>query len=241
MKILRIGLIDDETSTRNLLTEIISMIPGYSIEFSTGNPHDALEYALDTKIDILITDIMMPELGGLELTRRIAHLPIPVILCSAHDKFGVEGFRLDAVHFVMKPPAPSEVSEALKRARKSLQLTIPQDVKGEEDYVLIKEHGENKQLVIKPMDILYMEQKERFTLISMDTGKTIKTRSEFFNTLKKINQPYIFRIHRSFAVNFMKIEALEPTICHLIRGSKIPIGKEFKAPFQAFLKSKTVI
>lgn len=241
MENLRIGLIDDEEAPLILLSDIISMIPGYSIEFSTTDPHLGLKLILENCIDILITDILIPGLGGLEISKQIAHLNIPVIICSAYDKFGVDGFKVNAVHFVLKPPGFLEVSDALHRAKKLLERDKIPNLTLEGDFVLFKEHGEPRHLLIKPAEIQYIEQKERFSMIVLDSGQVIKTLSKFFITMEKIERPYMIRIHRSFAINFLKVNALEPTICHLSNKHKIPIGKEFRQQFQAFMESKTVV
>lgn len=238
---LRIGLLDDEESPRILLTEIISLIPGYQISFSTDDPFSALEFINDKKIDILITDIMIPGFSGLELSRKIVHLDIPVIICSAHDRFGVESFKVNTVYFLLKPPSFFEVSFALEKASSAVRRIKPVSNTTYDDIVLIREHNEYKQAFIKPIEIQYIEQKESFTWIYLDSGKTVTTRDKFYNTLEKIERPYIFRIHRSFAINYLKIKSLDQGYCHFENGIRIPIGSSYRDAFESFLQNKTVV
>jgi YesN/AraC family two-component response regulator len=121
---LKVGLLDDENHPRILLTEIIGSIPGFEISFSLDDPFRALELLQNRAADILITDIKMPGFSGLELSRKINHLEIPIIICSGHTEFGVESFKVNAIHFILKPPGMIEVSEALTRPKISLQVLV---------------------------------------------------------------------------------------------------------------------
>ncbi|SDA90915.1 two component transcriptional regulator, LytTR family [Algoriphagus alkaliphilus] len=239
--VLRIGLLDDEESPRILLSEIIALIPGYEISFSTDDPFLTLELIKNGKIDILITDIMIPGFSGLELSKKILHLDIPVIICSAHDRFGVESFKVNTVYFILKPPSFFEVSFALEKARATFIKYKPLANPNFEDIVRIREYNEFKIALIKPTEIQYIEQKESFTWIFLESGKTITTRDKFYNTLEKIERPYIFRIHRSFAVNYLKMRYLDQGYCHFDNGVRIPIGSTYREAFENFLQNKTVI
>lgn len=239
MNNLRIGLIDDEEAPRLLLSEIISMIPGYTVSFSISDPFHCIELINQGSIDILITDVKMPEFGGFEISKTIEHLNIPIIICSAHDAFGVEGFKINAVHYILKPPSFLEVSEALKRARGIIEK-IPFGLQ-EEKFVLLKEFGVLEKPLLRVSEILYVEQKDRFSHIHMESGKEYKTVNKLYVTLNNVKSPNMVRIHRSFAINFLKIKALEPTYCHLGSKVKIPIGREYREDFKKFMESKTII
>ncbi|MDF2159434.1 LytTR family DNA-binding domain-containing protein [Algoriphagus sp. CAU 1675] len=240
-EILRIGLLDDEEAPRILLTEIISMIPGYTVEFSTPDPLLALKFVLEEKVDVLITDIMIPGFSGLELSKKIAHLDIPVIICSAHDRFGVDSFKVNAIYFILKPPSFFEVSNALQRARNLLSKRNKEKVSLSEDMVLIKQHGESRQVMLRPAEIQYLEQKDVISVILLDSGEEIRTRSRFSATLERVQRPYLVRIHRSYAVNYLKLKAIDGGYCLMENGAKVPIGKEFRQTFYEFLETKTLV
>jgi DNA-binding LytR/AlgR family response regulator len=239
-EILKIGILDDEERPRLLLAEVIDSIPGYEIAFSSGKPFEALELIRQNLIDILITDIKMPGFSGLELSRKIIHMDIPVIICSAHDDFGVESFKVNTVYYMLKPPSFFEVSFALEKARHALRGNSPTAHQPIEDRILFKEAGEFKQVFVKPSDIRYIEQKAEMTWIFLDSGEIVKTRSRLYNTLEKVQRPFIVKIHRSFAVNYLKIKSLDQGYCHFENGNRVPIGKEFRQDFAQFLRAKTI-
>lgn len=247
MEPLKVGLLDDELAPLEILKEIISMIPDFEVSFSLNDPKIALKYLKEGNTDILITDIMMNELGGLELTRRISHLQIPVIFCSAYNQFALDGFRLNAIHYILKPPMALDVTEALFRAKQWISITTkpiyPQvsNASPSMDRVMIKEHGNYKKLFIDPSEIQYIEQEKRFSRIVMDKQEKISLVSTLFSTLEVINRPYLIQVHRSFAINYLKIKEIENIQCVLTSGVKITIGKEFREDFYGFLKSKSIL
>lgn len=239
-QILKIGLLDDEEHPRILLKEIIDSIPGFDISFSLDNPFKALELLQNKAVDILITDIKMPGFSGLELSRKINHLEIPVIICSAHDQFGVESFKVNAIYFILKPPSFLEVSNALQKARIFLNKSKNLPDTNYQDVILVRELGEFKHVFVRPMEIKYIEQKGDLTWINLDSGESIKTRNRLYATIEKVNRPYIFKIHRSYAINYLKIKSLDQGYCHFDENIRVPIGKEYRQEFIEFLKSKTL-
>lgn len=242
-EIIRIGLLDDQEGSRKILAEHISGIPNYTIEFSSDDPWFVLQEANNRKIDVLITDISMPGFSGLELAKRIIHLNIPLIICSAYDEYSVEGYKVNAIYFIKKIPEFLDVSEALQKARIILDGSKPVTAhfSSEEDVVLIKLQGDSKQVVLRTREIHVLEQNEVTTIITLDSGEQLKTRSKFSDTLKKVDRPFIYRIHRSFAVNYLKIKSFDPTACHMLNGQIIPVGKEYRKSFSSYLESKTFV
>lgn len=234
-------MLDDEEAPRILLADHISGIPGFDIVFSTDDPFWALEIALDESIDILITDIKMPGLSGLQLSKKISHLDIPIIICSVHDQLAVDSFRVNTVDFLRKPPKFFAVEEALEKARISISKSKTKKPSIDEDIVLIKVQGDPKQVMLRPREIQYLEQQNAITVFSLDSGEEIRSRSRFSSTLEKVKRPFLVRVHRSYAVNYLKIRSMDQAHCYMNSGDKIPIGKEYRTDFFDYLHSKTII
>ncbi|WP_181452692.1 LytR/AlgR family response regulator transcription factor [Algoriphagus aquaeductus] len=232
---------DDDEGALKVLTEHISQIPNYTIVFSTDNQLYALDAVFEKKIDILITDVSMPGFSGLELAKRILHLDIPLILCSAYDEYCLEGYKVNAIYFIRKTPQFLDVSEALQKARLKLDKFKPEPPPppAEEDVVVIKLQGDSKQVILRTREIHFLEQQEVSTIITLDSGEKLKTRSRFSVTLEKIKRPFIFRTHRSFAVNYLKIKSFDSASCLMVNGHIIPVGKEYRKTFSSYLESKT--
>lgn len=237
-EILRIGLLDDEDKPRNLIAAFIAGMPGYSIAFSTDNPYLALRESLDRKIDILVTDIAMPGMTGLQLSKEIKHLDIPVIMCSVHEKHGVDGYRLNTVDFVRKPPRFLEVSNALDKARTYITKLKDNPTPPDEDFVMLNLLKYSRYIMLIPSQVHYLEQKNIDTKVMMDSGELIEFRSSLTKALAEINRPFIVRVHRSYALNYYKIKSMDQAYCYMSSGIRIPIGNEYRKDFMEYLKFK---
>ena len=236
---LRIGLLDDEESPRIILADHIAGIPGFDITFSTDDPIWAKNAVLANTIDILVTDIAMPGLSGLQLSKDIYHMDIPVIICSVHEELAVESYKVNTVGFLRKPAQFFDVSDALEKARKAIGKSRNPIPHLDEDIVVIKLQRGSKTILIRPRQIQYLEQQAAFTMVVLDDGERIKFRSSFSKALTKLDRPFLVQTHRSFAVNYLKIGSADQAFCYLHQGHKVPIGSEFRGNFFKFLDSKT--
>ena len=236
---LRIGLLDDEEAPRIILADHISGIPGYDIAFSTDDPFWVKNAVMAQSVDILVTDIAMPGMSGLQLSKEVYHLDIPIIICSVHEELAIESYKVNTVGFLRKPAQFFDVSDALDKARKSLSKSRSPKIDLEEDIIVIKLHRGSKQILIRPRQIQYIEQQGAFTIIVFDDGESVEFRSSFSKAMAKISRPYIVQTHRSFAVNYLKIGSADQAYCYLISGHKVPIGSESRSSFFKFIDLKT--
>ncbi|WBL43029.1 response regulator [Algoriphagus halophytocola] len=237
-EILQIGLLDDEEKPRNLLASFVAGIAGYNTAFSTDDPYFALKESLGRKIDILITDINMPEMTGLQLTKDIQNLDIPVILYSVHDQLAIDGYGVNTVYFLRKPTKLHEVAYALDNARVFISRLRDRTIPPLEDFVMLKLLKYSKSFMLFTHEVDYLEQNNIDTKLTLDSGDEIVLRSSLKNTLAHINRPFIVRVHRSFAINYYKIKAMDQAYCYMRSGKQIPIGNEYRKDFMEFLRSR---
>lgn len=236
----KIGLIDDEENTLDILAQEILMLPGYDVGFSTTDPLLGLEYARSGKVDILITDILMPELGGLELSRKLIDTGIPVIICSGHSKYAVQGYKVEALGFLQKPADPIELAEALEKARKKLDSLYWIREEIERSYVVVGDQLGHLQQVLKPTEILYMEQQNKKSIVKMEDGSEFILVSPFLESLKKLKSRHMVRVHQSFAVNILKVRKLQSDECELVSGDKISMSKTYREELRRIFEIKKI-
>ncbi|WP_339869399.1 LytTR family DNA-binding domain-containing protein [uncultured Algoriphagus sp.] len=236
----KIGLIDDEENTLELLAREISMLPGFEVGFSTVNPVMGLEYVRSGKVDILITDILMPELGGLELSRKLIDSGIPVIICSGHSKYAVQGYKVEAVGFLQKPADPIELAEVLEKARKKMDSLYWVKKEVEEDYVVVGDKLGHVHQVVKPSEILYMEQQNKKSIVKIEDGSEFVLVSPFMESLKKLKSRYMVRVHQSFAVNILKVRKLHSEECELVSGDRISTSRTYREELRRIFENKRI-
>ena len=221
-----------------MLATFVAGIARYNTAFSTDDPYFALKEALGRRIDILITDIAMPDMTGLQLSKEIKNLDIPVILYSVHEQFAVDGYGINTVYFLRKPTKLQEVAYALDNARIFISRLRNRTVPPLEDFVMLKLLKYSKCFMLLTSEVDYLEQNNIDTKVTMDSGDEIELRSSLKNTLNQINRPFIIRVHRSYALNYYKIKAMDQAYCYMRSGKQIPIGNEYRKDFMEFLRSR---
>lgn len=119
-------IVDDEILVLNLLKNKLKNHEDIKIIGEYTNPRLALEMITDLKPDLLFLDIDMPGLNGIELAieilDRLEH--INIIFVTAYDQYAVEAFKLNAIHYILKPPAKGEIEQAIERVIRQGKRTI---------------------------------------------------------------------------------------------------------------------
>ncbi|SDD44852.1 two component transcriptional regulator, LytTR family [Algoriphagus faecimaris] len=236
-KLYRVGLIDDEEHPLKVLSNLIGMTERYKVSFTATEPMIGLEKILRGEADILITDIRMDQIGGLEISRKLMETGIPVIFCSGYREYAIDAFRVKAMDFIEKPPIYSLVCEALdKAAEKFDDYSITKGYCLNEVIFLKTKLGPQKK-ALKPLQILYIEQKAKVSQIVMEDGEIIEHPSSFKELLGQLPFPYIMRVHHSYAINLRKIKIVNPKECQLVSGEIVPISRSYKMNLDTFIES----
>src|ERR1043166_215273 len=113
---MKLLVVDDEAPARRRLCRMLEELAGVEVAGEAENGWDALAAVDRIQPDLLLLDINMPGLDGLELAARYAHLP-PVVFVTAHDEHAVRAFELNAVDYLLKPVRAERLAEAIARAR----------------------------------------------------------------------------------------------------------------------------
>jgi DNA-binding LytR/AlgR family response regulator len=228
---LKVGFIDDEEAALNKFMELFNQFSDFELGFATKDPFEGFAKAENREVDILITDVMIPKMGGLEITERLGPMGIPVILCSANDSFGANGYDLDAVYFLSKPLKYNDMSRGLKKARQLLEG--PQGILSREfaDIRVVNSNGGITGEYIRISQIVHLEQSGNYTQINLDKESKVIV-STLRETIRNIDNACILQVHRSFAINIHKIKRIHFSEIELSNGKKIPIGNIYKDQLQ---------
>jgi len=124
---LRVLLVDDEPLARQRLARLLAEHEQYQIVAEAGNGQAALDWLLQHKADLVLLDIQMPGLTGLEVAEQLMDsLPLTaarpaIIFCTAYDEYAVDAFKVEAVDYLLKPIRKEDLSKALQKAQRWIE------------------------------------------------------------------------------------------------------------------------
>jgi len=153
---LRTIAIDDEPLALRLVCDYISKTPFLELAGSFDNPLDAIDFFSTQTADLIFVDIQMPDLTGIEFIRTLEEGP-KIVFTTAYEKYALEGFKLNAIDYLLKPFSYEEFLIAAGKARKQAELeaNAVTSIEANNQFLFLK--SEYKIRRINFNDILYIE------------------------------------------------------------------------------------
>ena len=234
---MRVLIVDDEPLAQTALKNILSARSDVD-EFDTANDAiDALEKISTHSYDVLLLDINMPELSGIQLLDRLRdsqrQLPA-VVFVTAHDKYAVAAFEKHAVDYVLKPFSKERINAAVDvafrrqasdRAARLAELLPQLESLSKPRALRLAVKSKGRIVFIDPADILAVQAEGNYVLFLREGGSHFLRES--ISTIAKEMEPYGFiRIHRSVLVNASYVEEIHPWPTGEY-GIRLKGGKEF--------------
>lgn len=217
---IRCCVIDDEHLAAALIAKYVERTPFLQLCGVYNCAADAMKAIKEQQIQLLMLDIEMPQLNGLEFA-KILPPECRVIFITAYDRYAVQGFRVNAVDYLLKPVSYEEFLEAANRARHEI---TPIDTP-EPEFISVKCEYENRRILLD--DISLIEGEKNYIKIHLTDSSQVLT----LMTMKAMEQmlPSNFiRVHRSYIVNLDHVTSVRTS---RIRLSEIfvPIGDTYRA------------
>jgi len=225
MKKFNVLIADDEFLARKLLQEYVQKIESLNLVDSCSDGIKAMEALKNNKIDILLLDIQMPDLTGLELLKTIDNQPA-VILTTAYSEYAVDAFSLGVVDYLLKPFDFPRFLQAINKAIDSRprEVAEPDTISPANDYIVVK--ADYKLYKVNICDILYIEGQHEYVTFHTKT-KRITALYSLKNLEDMLPKNKFVRVQKSFIVAFDYIEDVEKTTI-TVAGNKIPLGSSFR-------------
>ncbi len=226
--------IDDEPLALSLLSDYISKTPFLEMAGTFDNPLDAIDFLSKESVDLILIDIQMPDLTGTEFVRSLESSP-KVIFTTAYPQYAIEGFKLNAIDYLLKPFSYDEFLKAVQKAYKQAELEAGAvtTVEANSQFLFLK--SEYKIRRINFNDILYIEGlKDYIKVFIKGEPKPILSLNSIKALEQKLPDDRFMRVHRSFIVNLEQIDTIERS--RIVFGKEyIPISDQYKEKFQAYL------
>ena len=244
MTTIRCAIVDDEPLAVELLASYVNKIPFMELTGKYSNATDALKGIADAPVDLLFLDIQMPELNGLELSRMLPETT-RVVFTTAFEQYALDGYRINALDYLLKPITYPTFLEACNKALKWFSLTrqpepaaaAPAPQPEEPNSIFVK--SEYKLLQIKLDDIRYIEGLKDYVKIYTEQSQHPILSLMNMKAMEQMLPPSRFmRVHRSFIVSKEKIREIDRGRI-VFDDVYIPVGDSYKATFQAFIASRS--
>jgi DNA-binding LytR/AlgR family response regulator len=235
-------ILDDEPHALEVLVHHANSCELLSSTASTSNPAEALNLIASGEVDLLFTDMNMPEVNGADIVRAIAG-QCKVIVTSAHTDFAVDGYDYGVVDYLVKPISYTRFFKAVQKA---CECTPPPLIRMsgsssiDENSIYIKTGIKNNVVRIMLDEIEYLESLKNYVAIYHGGRKTLA-----YISMKDIEMSlpttHFVRIHKSFIVSLKHVSRIEGTEVELCGGqSRIYIGDAYKAKFWNMIRERTV-
>ncbi len=220
---LRALVVDDEQLAREELSFLLNQIGGVAVVGEAANGIEAIGLIEDLTPDIVFLDVQMPGMNGFEVAREAIsrQTAAEIVFVTAYDQYAIEGFKVDAVDYLLKPVDLQRLEQALQRARRRLQPAAPIPNEDLERIVKLvtERQSRRERLAVKVGERFMLVDADDLIYASLaDDVITVVTSSltgtSNYRTLDELQahlDPGVFwRVHRSYLVNINKIKEIVP-------------------------------
>lgn len=245
--------IDDEPLALRQLRNYIARTAELELAATFADALTAREYLRSETVDLIFVDINMPDLNGLDFVRSLEQKTL-VVFTTAYSEHAVEGFRLDAVDYLLKPFSFAEFSHAVAKVRSLFELLqlarlrgssstpeavaeavgeVSEAVPENTEYIFVK--ADYKTSLVRIADIVYIESEGEYVRLHLCDGSVLMTLFRLKNMEAALPADSFMQVHRSFIVNLKFITGYARGRIFLADNEYIPIGDKYRATFQQYI------
>ena len=231
---MRCIIVEDEPLVRELLEDHVRQIPFLQLDATCKTAWEALEIIRKKQVDLILLDVRMPGLNGLQFLQSLQHAPL-VIMVTAYEEYAVEGFNLEVVDYVLKPFGFDRLLKACNRALEMFELkrsaSAAEGNKQQEFFVNV----EYTLVKIIVSDITYIEGVKDYIKIHLASSKKpVFTRMSITSIESKLPEGCFVRTHKSFLVSVSKITIIKRGF-FCVGDIEIPVSETYKGNFSGLL------
>ena len=235
--IIKCLLIDDEPLALDVLEAYVKSTPFLKLVARCNSAIVAMEIMEKEAIDLIFTDIQMPNLSGMEFSKMIVNKGTKIIFTTAFEEFAIEGYKVNAIDYLVKPFSYSEFFSAANKAKQQILNTpiAAEATSYSNDYIFVK--SDYKLIKIDLDDLIYIEGlKDYVKYYTVHSEKPILSLKSMKSLEEELSTKNFMRVHRSFIVNLKKVTTVERS--RIVFGKKyIPVSEKYKENFQKFIDS----
>ena len=241
--------IDDEPLALQQLASYIRKIPFLELVAECQSAIEAKEILNNENIDAVFCDINMPDLNGMDFVKSLSSPPL-VVFTTAYSEYAVEGFKVDAVDYLLKPFGLDDFKRAANRLQERLSSRgqVPQaqteqeptgpvsSMSSEDDSIFVKTDYRVVKLAIS--DIRYIEGMSEYLKIHLESQPKPVVTLLSMKKMEEFLPSHFMRIHRSYIINLKMIQEVNKNRVIMDADTYLPIGDNYKDAFNDYLNKK---
>ena len=228
--------IDDEPLALRQLVAYIGKVPYLELAAQCQSALEARDFLQQETVDAIFCDINMPDMDGMDFVKSLPSPPL-VVFTTAYAEYAIEGFRVNAVDYLLKPFGLQDFQRAAERLRERLRIDTPASENSPTDNTLFFK-TDHRIVKVDIGDIRYIEAMSEYLKVYLESErKPIIT----LLPLKKIEERLpagFMRIHRSYIVNLDKIREVNKNRVIMDQDTYLPIGDLYREAFRQYLDTK---
>lgn len=243
MKKITCLIADDEPMALSLIESYVLKTPFLELKTKCNSAIKAMEFLeTDSDIDLFFLDIQMPDLTGLEFSRLLP-AKSKVVFTTAFDQYAIEGYKVNALDYLLKPFDYNEFLNAAQKARNHFETNSFQNNENQQnnknsDFIFVK--SEYRQIKINFSEILYIEGlKDYVKIYTSSHPRPILTLMSLKKLEEELPSEQFMRVHRSYIISLEKIEAIERNHV-VIKDGFITIAPNYKDILMEYIKGKSI-
>ena len=233
--------IDDEPLALKQLDNYVKKTPFLQLTGSFHSATEAKAFIKEHPVEVIFTDINMPDCSGLQFVKELENPPL-IVFSTAYEEYAVESFRVDAIDYLLKPYSYQDFLKAALKVKqyhewKSAENGKPEDGATDE-YFFVRADNQNAKIIID--EILYVEAMSEYIRIHFKNGKSLMTFMSIKLMMETLPNDRFMRIHRSYITSLENIKSFRRNELELIDGTVLPVSATYKEELQKYIENKTI-
>ncbi len=227
---IRILLIDDEPLALRQLEMYAAKVPFLELVATCHSAAAAVPWL--EKTDAMVVDINMPDLSGMDFVRSLEHPPL-IVFATAYSEYALEGFRVNAVDYLLKPFSFNEFLSSMERLKERFELMHATSSHEK----ILSFRTDRRTVLVSPDIIRYVESMSEYIKVHLtDSPEPLVVLYSLRRLSEELPADRFLRIHRSYLVNLSKIHSVSSSAATLDDGTQLPVSDLYRPALKALFK-----
>lgn len=232
MRKLKCIIVDDEPLAVDLLRAYVEQTPFLELKGTYNSAIEAISVIHENNIELIFLDINMPNMNGLDFSRTLS-TDIKIVFTTAYDQYAIEGFKVNALDYLLKPISYTDFLQASNRAFEWFKMLDNSSV---DDCIFVKSGYRVEKLEYD--NILYIENQKDYVLFYLEGQKEpVSSLMNLQSLSDKLPKSRFMRVHRSFIINLNNVKTIERNT--IVFGKVyVPVSESYRSEFNKFMEDK---